>query len=85
LIFILKLTTKLNNNKIQNRYVKLSKILSFIIFLICNFTLRLLKNHKKTILGERVLSMLYVGLREKTNIALKSSESWYFVIDYFSI
>jgi len=46
------------------------KILSFIIFLIANFTLRLLENHKKTILGESVLSLLNVNLREKTNIVL---------------
>jgi len=39
-------------------------ILSYIIFLIGNFTLSLLKNHKKTIYIKYV-GMLYVGLREK--------------------
>lgn len=38
-----------------------------------DFTLRLFKNHKKTILGERFLFMLLVGLRKKTNIALTFS------------
>jgi len=50
-----------------------SKILSSIIIVIVDFTLRLLKNHKKMILGEIVLSMLHVGLRQQTNIELTSS------------
>lgn len=38
-----------------------------------DFTLKLLENHKKTILGDSVLSMLRVGLRVKTNIELTPS------------
>jgi len=56
-----------------NTYVKLSKILFPIIFAIGDFTLRKLKNHIKRFLGVFVLSMLTVGLREKTDIALTSS------------
>jgi len=39
-----------------------------------NFTIRLLKNIKKMIPHKYVLSMLRMGLREKTNSVLKSSK-----------
>lgn len=38
-----------------------------------DFTPRLIKNRKKTILIEIVLSILRVGLRVKTNTALRST------------
>jgi len=43
-----------------------------IIFLICNFTLRLIKNIEKMILRKCVLFMLSVGQREKTISALSA-------------
>lgn len=67
---------KSNNNKFKyktSRFIKISKILSFIIFLIVDLTLKLLKNHKNTISRESVSSMLRVSVKEKTNIVLTSS------------
>jgi len=55
----------------ESIYDSLKNII-FHLFLIGDFTLRLLKNIEKMILRKCVLSMSRVGQREKTNSALTS-------------
>jgi len=61
-----KSNTKSNNNKIQNRYITPSKILSSIIFEIGDFTLKLLKNNKNNFTLKHYIFYVTLGSKRET-------------------